>query len=47
MDIYDAIYARRSVRDFEDKQIDIEVVKKIISAGLRAPTNNHMREWEL
>lgn len=43
MDIYEAIYSRRSVRDFEDKEIDIEIVKKIINAGLRAPTNNHMR----
>jgi nitroreductase len=46
MDTYEAIYSRRSVRDFEDKEIDIETVKKIINAGLRAPTNNHMREWE-
>lgn len=46
MDTYEAIYSRRSVRDFEDKEIDNELVKKIINAGLRAPTNNHMREWE-
>ncbi|NLO09521.1 MAG: nitroreductase [Clostridiales bacterium] len=46
MDTYEAIYSRRSIRDFEDKEIDIEIVKRIINAGIRAPTNNHMREWE-
>ncbi len=46
MELYDAIYSRRTVRDFIDKEIDIEILKKIIDAGLQAPTNNHMREWE-
>jgi nitroreductase len=46
MDIYEAIYLRRTVRDFKDKEIDIEIVKKIIDAGLQATTNNHLREWE-
>lgn len=46
MDTYQAIYTRRSIRDFEDKEIDLEIVKKIINAGLKAPTNNHLREWE-
>ncbi len=46
MDIYEAIAARRTVRDFEDRPIAPEVVKKIVDAGLKAPTNNHMREWE-
>lgn len=46
MDIYEAIYARRTVRDFKEKDIDTETIKKLIGAGLRAPSNNHMREWE-
>ena len=46
MDIYEAIAARRTVRDFQDRPIAPEVLKKIIEAGLKAPTNNHMREWE-
>ncbi len=46
MDLYNAIENRRTVRDFEDKPIDMDVIKKIISAGLKAPTNNHLREWE-
>lgn len=46
MDIYKAIYARRTVRDFKDMTIDTEIVGKIIDAGMQAPSNNHMREWE-
>jgi len=46
MDVYEAIYSRRTVRDFKDKNIDDEILKKIIDAGLQAPTNNHLRQWE-
>jgi nitroreductase len=46
MDIYEAIYARRTVRDFKAQEIDLEIIKKILQAGLQAPTNNHLREWE-
>lgn len=46
MEIYDAIKARRTVRDFEERPIEPAVLRRIIEAGLMAPTNNHMREWE-
>ncbi len=46
MELYEAIEKRRTVRDFEDKPIDMDIIKRIISAGLKAPTNNHLREWE-
>jgi nitroreductase len=46
MELKKAIYARRTVREFEDKPIDKQIVKKIIDCGLQAPTNDHMRRWE-
>jgi nitroreductase len=46
MDVYKAIHSRRSVRDFRAKQIDDTIIQRIIDAGLRAPSHNHMREWE-
>ncbi len=46
MDVYEAIYKRRSIRDFSDKKIENKIIKKIIDAGLQAPSNNHLREWE-
>lgn len=46
MDIYEAILKRRTVRDFKNKPISFDVVKRIIDAGLHAPSNNHLRQWE-
>jgi nitroreductase len=45
MDIYEAISARKTIRDFAPRAVDPEIIKKIITAGFQAPTNNHMREW--
>ena len=46
MELYEAIESRRTVREFEDRPVEEKITKKIIAAGLRAPTNNHLREWE-
>ena len=46
MEFYEAIEKRRTIGEFEDKPVDIEIIKKIISAGLKAPTNDHLRKWE-
>ncbi|MDO5114371.1 MAG: nitroreductase family protein [Planctomycetia bacterium] len=46
MELYEAIAKRRTVRDFEDRPIDMDIIKRILSAGLKAPTNNHLRQWE-
>lgn len=45
MEVYQAIQARHTIRDFSEKTLDQPLVEKIISAGFAAPTNNHMREW--
>jgi len=47
MDIYTAINTRRTIRDFDGNLIEMGVVEKIIGAGSKAPTNDHMRNWEL
>lgn len=46
MEVYEAIEKRRTIRDFEDRPIPPEVLERIISAGLKAPSNNHLRQWE-
>jgi len=46
MEFYDAINSRRTIRDFEDSPVDTETVKRVLKAGLKAPTNDHMRNWE-
>ena len=46
MDLYEAIYKRRIIRDFKDKKVPDEIIEKIINAGLQAPTHDHLRNWE-
>lgn len=46
MELYDAIYKRRIIRDFTDQTISEDILEKIINAGLQAPTHDHLRNWE-
>ncbi|WFR56611.1 nitroreductase family protein [Anaerocolumna sp. AGMB13025] len=46
MDFYEAVKSRRTVRDFKEEPVDMEVIKRILSAGLKAPSNDHLRNWE-
>ncbi|HJC06654.1 MAG TPA: nitroreductase family protein [Candidatus Enterocloster excrementipullorum] len=36
---------RRTVREFLDKEVDFEAIKRILEAGNQAPTWNHNRSW--
>ena len=45
MEVYEAIAARMTIRDFAPQEIPMELVEKLITAGFKAPPNNHMREW--
>ncbi|MDD3335330.1 MAG: nitroreductase family protein [Eubacteriales bacterium] len=45
MDFYEAIDRRRTIRDFQPAVLEEETVERILSAGLKAPTNDHMRDW--
>ena len=47
MEFYQVINNRRSIRQFEDKEIQREVLERILDAGLKAPSSNHQRRWEL
>lgn len=42
---YEVVNTRRTTRDFEHASIPDEVIERIISAGMKAPTNDHMRDW--
>jgi nitroreductase len=46
MDLYQAIRQRRTVRDFQAKPISKAILNRILAAGLCAPTNDHLRQWE-
>ena len=46
MELYEAIEKRRTTRQFLDKEVDFEAVKRILEAGNKAPTWNHNRFWQ-
>lgn len=45
MEFYETIEKRRTIRDFENAIISSDVIERIVEAGLKAPTNDHMRDW--
>ena len=45
MEFYEVINKRRTTREFLDKEVDFETIKKILDAGNKAPTWNHNRNW--
>lgn len=47
MEFYEVINKRRSIRQFEDQEISREILERILDAGLKAPSSNHQRRWEL
>jgi len=36
---------RKTIRDFEHREIGMDVVRKLLDAGFKAPSHNHLREW--
>jgi len=45
MNVYEAIAARRTIRDFAAKPVDRRVLERVLVTGLQAPSHNHMRQW--
>lgn len=46
MEVYEAIAARKTVREFDARPVERKTLERMITAGLRAPSNDHMRSWE-
>lgn len=44
-EVIDAIHRRRSVREFEDKDIENELIKEILLAGSWAPSGLNNQPW--
>ena len=40
----EAIFTRKTIRDFAPEEIPVQLVRKLIAAGFNAPSNNHIRE---
>jgi nitroreductase len=46
MDAYEAIAARRTIRRFKKSPIGKDLLRRILEAGVAAPANDHMRDWD-
>jgi len=46
LEFYEAINKRRSVREFQPRPVEKEKLLRALEAGLKAPSNNHLRLWE-
>ena len=46
MDFYQVLEKRRTIHDFSDKKVTDEVLEKVLLAAFKAPTNDHLRQFE-
>lgn len=46
MNAWDAVRARRDVRDFEDRPIPDEDLDRILEAGRRSPSSTNQQAWD-
>ncbi len=46
MEFYETINKRRTTREFLDKEVDFETIRRILNAGNKAPTWDHNRNWQ-
>jgi nitroreductase len=46
MEFSEIINKRRSGREFQSKPIEADKLERVLEAVLRAPSHNHLREWE-
>ncbi|WP_432738705.1 nitroreductase family protein [Maridesulfovibrio sp. FT414] len=46
MDLFEAIYSRRSIRKYEDKPVSEELVKELLGAAMMAPSAGNAQPWQ-
>lgn len=45
MDVYEAIYLRKSVRSYQDRDVPDDLLLKILDAARHAPSASNRQEW--
>lgn len=46
MELFEAVLGRRSIRSFLDRDIDEELLAKVLDAGRLAPSARNMQDWK-
>ncbi|MNS86477.1 NADH dehydrogenase [compost metagenome] len=47
MTVYDAVASRRSVREFLDRPVPPDTLRRVLQAALRAPSGGNLQPWHL
>ena len=47
MTVYDAVASRRSVREFLDRPVPADTIRRVLQAALRAPSGGNLQPWHL
>ena len=46
MELYEVLEKRRTYRDYSDREVSDEILKRVFGAAFKAPTNDHLRQFE-
>jgi nitroreductase len=46
MEFYETVGKRRTVREFQDKEVPQAALRRVLAAGLRASCNAHLKSWQ-
>ena len=46
MEFNEVINKRKTSREWADKEVDFEAIKRILEAGMKAPSWDHYRSWQ-
>ena len=46
MEFYEAVKRRRTVREFAERAVPEDALRRALDAGLRAPCNAHLKSWQ-
>lgn len=46
MEFYQVLENRRTIRDFSNKEVSDEILNRVLDAAFKAPTNDHLRQFE-
>lgn len=46
MEFNEVLEKRRTYRDYSDREVSDDILDKVISAAFKAPTNDHLRQFE-
>ena len=47
MDVFEAISGRRSIRKFKKENVSDELIRKVVNAGIWAPSAGNVQAWEV